>query len=82
MRDQVDRNILEAIGANIEQLRKKLNISRVQMAFELETDEKQLRLIEKGKINTGILNIYKIANILNVHPKELIVHHKDNSSIN
>ena len=43
------------------------------MAFELETNEKQLRLIESGEINTGILNLYKIASILNVDPKDLLV---------
>ena len=34
--------------------------------------EKQLRLIEKGEINIGILSVYKIARILEIHSKELL----------
>tara|TARA_R110002072_G_scaffold251518_2_gene410377 strand:+ start:67 stop:312 length:246 start_codon:yes stop_codon:yes gene_type:complete len=72
VRSRADIEKLIAIGAKIEQLRKESKISRVQMAFELETNEKQLRLIEKGEINTGVLSLYKIAEILNVETKELL----------
>lgn len=41
------------------------------MAFEMGCNEKQLRLIEKGDINTGRLSVHKISKILEIETKEL-----------
>lgn len=72
MENQAHKKFLKSFGENLKRLRKEHQISGVQMAFEMGTDEKQLRLIESGDINTGILSIYKIAQILNIPPKELL----------
>ena len=72
MDDATEEYYLKQVGANIMRLRKDREISRLQLAFELNTNEKQLRLIEAGKINTGILSLYKIAAILDVKPKDLL----------
>ncbi len=72
MKNQVHKQFLIDFGANLTQLRKKHKITRVQLAYEIGTHEKQLRLIEKGEINTGVLSIYKIANALNISTKELL----------
>jgi ribosome-binding protein aMBF1 (putative translation factor) len=58
--------ILSLFGSRVFKIRTHQKISRVQLAFEINTDEKHIRLIEKGEINTGILNAYKIAQVLNV----------------
>ncbi|SOD17699.1 transcriptional regulator, XRE family [Pedobacter xixiisoli] len=62
---------LKSFGAHLYNLRKQNNISRVQLAFEIETNEKHLRLIEKGEISTGLSNLYKISKALNISMQEL-----------
>jgi transcriptional regulator with XRE-family HTH domain len=56
---------LEQIGTNIRHLRELQKLSRVQLAFEIGTTEKQLSRIEYGEINSGIMNYIKIARALN-----------------
>jgi transcriptional regulator with XRE-family HTH domain len=63
---------LKNFGNKVKELRISQKISRVQMAFEIGCNEKQIRLIEGGEINTGILSIYKIAQVLEIEPKELL----------
>ena len=72
MNDEVRTQFLKAFGKHVYRLRKTQKISRVQLAFEIDSHEKQLRLIEKGEINTGILTIYKIATALNLPMEELL----------
>lgn len=56
---------LEQIGSNIRHLREGQKISRKQLGFEIGITEKQLSRIEYGEINTGIMNLIKIARALN-----------------
>ena len=72
MENKLHKEFLIAFGNQVKKIRKEQKISRVQLAFEIGCDEKQLRLIENGSINTGILSIFKIAFILNIPPKELL----------
>ncbi len=60
------------IGANIRRLREAQNLSRAQLAFEIDTNEKQLCRIEYGEINSGIMNYIKIARVLNIPFTELL----------
>lgn len=62
---------LEQIGSNVIRLRELQNISRAQLAFEINTTEKQLSRIEYGEINSGIMSYIKIAKALNVPIMEL-----------
>jgi transcriptional regulator with XRE-family HTH domain len=57
---------IQQIGSNIRHLRELQKISRAQLAFEIETTEKQLSRIEYGEINSGIMSYIKIARALNV----------------
>ncbi len=75
MKSQADINFLIAFGKNLKKIRTQQKISRVQLAYEIGTHEKQLRLIEKGEINTGILTIHKIAKILDILPQQLLDFH-------
>lgn len=68
---KTDKKFLEAFGHQVFKIRTQQGLSRVQLAFEINTTEKHIRLIEKGTINTGILNAYKIAQALNVKPSKL-----------
>ena len=65
-------NELEQIGINIRRIREQQKISRAQLAFEIETSEKQLSRIEYGEINSGIMTYIKIARVLNISFAELL----------
>jgi transcriptional regulator with XRE-family HTH domain len=60
------------LGKKITQARKKQKLTKVQLAFEMETSEKYIRRIEKGEVNMGVIALFKLSNVLNIHPKELI----------
>ena len=62
---------LKNIGLNIRKKREALGISRLQLAFEIETSEKQLSRIEYGQINSGIMSYVKIAKAFEVPLKDL-----------
>jgi len=62
---------LQIIGLNIRKIRETQNISRLQLAYEIDTTEKQLSRIEYGEINSGVMSYIKIARALNVPIDEL-----------
>lgn len=62
---------LEQIGINVRRIREAQGISRAQLAFEIETTEKQLSRIEGGEINSGIMNYVRIARVLNISISDL-----------
>lgn len=70
MSEETDK-YLKSFGAHLYKLRKQYKISRVQLAFEIETNEKHLRLIENGEISTGLSTLYKISKALNIPMADL-----------
>lgn len=65
-------NYLKYIGDNIVRIRKSQNITQEKLANRLEIHGFSLRRIEKGKVNTTIWMLKKIATELNVEVYELI----------
>lgn len=66
MKKQDKHTDLQIIGINIRKIRENQEVSRAQLAFEIETTEKQLFRIENGEINSGIKSFIKIARALDV----------------
>ncbi len=66
-----DTAFLVKFGENLMRIRLRLQVSRVQLAFEINSTEKHLRLIEGGKISVGIKFVDRIAKALNISPKDL-----------
>ena len=64
---------LEQIGLNIRKIREGKDISRAQLAFELNTTEKQITRIEYGEINSGIMTFINLARVLNVPVSDFFV---------
>ena len=62
---------LQQLGINIRRLREAQEISRAQLAFEIDTTEKQLSRIENGEINSGIMSYVRIARVLNISISDL-----------
>lgn len=69
MSNKAKNKELKIIGLKLRAIREAQGVSRAQLAFELDTTEKQITRIEYGEINTGIMSIIKIAKILEVDPK-------------
>ncbi len=67
-----DKQILIDIGVRIRKLRLRKDITQAQMAFELHTSTRHYQRIENGEINTSLLKLIKIANILD-EPIEQII---------
>lgn len=67
-----ERDKLVKIGNVMRKERLKNNLTQAQVAHELGTSTKQYQRIEYGQVNTRILNIFKIATILNINPDKLI----------
>lgn len=67
-----EKKILQKLGSKLRKKRLAMDMSQAQVAFELNTSTRHYQRIEYGEINTGILSIYKLADILNSEPKDLI----------
>jgi transcriptional regulator with XRE-family HTH domain len=61
-----EKIFLEKLGKNITRLRMEQQLTKVQLAFEINTGESAIRRIELGQINSGALILKKIAIALNV----------------
>ncbi|MFH6986740.1 helix-turn-helix domain-containing protein [Flavobacterium collinsii] len=60
------------LGIHIKQLREKKGISQEDLANDCDIPRNQIGRIERAEINTGIRTLVKIANALDIEPKELL----------
>lgn len=60
------------IGKNISRIRKEKGMTIKELGLECEIEKSNLIPIEKGRINTTILTLVKIADALQVELKDLI----------
>lgn len=60
------------LGVHIRQLRENKNLSQQDLANDCSIPKSQIARIEVAKINTTIKTLIKIANALDVTPKELL----------
>ena len=67
----MEENIQIKIGQRIKELRNKMSISQEKFALSIEMDRTYLASVEAGKRNISIINLYKIANGLNISLSEL-----------
>ncbi len=64
--------ILLKIGNNITQLRKSKGWTQEELAFECQLHRTYIGSVERGERNIAILNLFKIANALEVEVKEIV----------
>lgn len=60
------------LGVHIRQLREKKNMSQQDLANDCTIPKSQIARIERAKINTTVRTLIKIANALEIEPKELL----------
>ena len=65
--------LLKKIGKNIRFLRKKLNLSQIDLAVAVGIDRSYLSEIENGKRNVTIMLLQNIATILSVKIEDLLI---------
>lgn len=66
-----NKKAIKLLGKKIKRIREEQNLSQAQLAFETGSTQKQISLIELGKINTSIAQILSIAQVLNIPVKDL-----------
>lgn len=60
------------LGVHIRQLRESKNLSQQDLANDCGIPKSQVARIERAKINTTVRTLIKIANALEIEPKELL----------
>lgn len=63
---------LTNLGIHIRQLREKKDLSQQQLANDCNIPKVQIGRIERAEVNTTVRTLIKIANALEVHPKDLL----------
>ena len=67
-----DDRLLIKVGNHIRALRLSKNLSQEELAFASDLDITQIGRIERGKVNTSICVLQRIARALNVPLHELL----------
>ena len=57
---------LQKIGSRLQELRLQKNLTQKELAFMLDVEISQITRIERGIINTSILNLIKIVDALEI----------------
>jgi transcriptional regulator with XRE-family HTH domain len=67
-----DEKILIAFGKTLKKVRKKMNFTQEDLAYQSGISLSQIARIETGKINPTLCSIVVIAKTLKVSPRELM----------
>lgn len=73
LRDKMDeKNFLKNLGKTITKLRKKKKITQLELAYRCDFEQSNINRIEAGRTNPTTLTLLKIAQALEIHPKQLL----------
>ena len=72
MLEEFETDMLCKIGCKIRKERTRLKISQAQLAFEVKTDGRHIRRIEKGEVNMSFVTLYRISISLECSIQDLI----------
>lgn len=67
-----DKQLLALLAKNVRILRKEINLSQEELAFECDIDRTYISKVERGIANPSLLVLFKIANVLKVEIEELL----------
>lgn len=71
MKNNEDILFLKALGQNIKKIRIQKGYTQAQLSADLGMEISQISRIERGVVNTSVLNLKKIATLLNISIKEI-----------
>ena len=66
-----EKEILIKFGFRLKKIRQEKMMTQEKLAFSIGVEISQISRIERGIINTSILNLYKIASSLEIPVKDL-----------
>ena len=72
MSDLNDDEIKKKFGINVRDIRKMRGLSQENLALVCDLDRTYIGSVERGERNISLINIYRIANALDISPRELI----------
>ncbi|OHT46226.1 MULTISPECIES: helix-turn-helix domain-containing protein [Flavobacterium] len=67
-----EETFITNLGFHIRQLREKKGLSQQELADYCNIPQNQIGRVERAEINTTVKTLIKIANALDVEPKELL----------
>ncbi|WP_276378892.1 helix-turn-helix domain-containing protein [Flavobacterium sp. H4147] len=67
-----EETFLVNLGIHVRQLREKKGLSQQDLADDCSINKSQIARLEVAKVNTGVKTLLKIANALDIEPKELL----------
>ncbi|MFA9290093.1 MAG: helix-turn-helix domain-containing protein [Solirubrobacteraceae bacterium] len=70
--DISEESFIANLGIHIRQLRERKNMSQQDLANDCNIPKNQIGRIERAEVNTTVRTLVKIANALEVHPKDLL----------
>lgn len=70
--DISEESFILNLGIHIRKLRDKKNMSQQDLANDSGITKSQIARIERAEINTTVKTLIKIANALEIEPKELL----------
>lgn len=62
------------IGKRVAQLRKQAGISQEELAGRIDSEKQNISRLERGKVNTGVFFLYRVAQGLNTTLPDLLNH--------
>lgn len=65
------KDMYEKFGLNVVYYRKRLKITQLQLAELVDVDRSHISAIELGKVGVSFDVIFKLAEVLQITPKEL-----------
>lgn len=74
--DISEETFIMNLGIHIRQLREKKSLSQQDLANDCNIPKIQIGRIERAEVNTTIRTLVKIANALQVEPKDLLTFNK------
>lgn len=60
-----------SFGRRLRVLRRERGLSQEELAWKADSELSQISRMERGIVNAGLSQVFKIAEALNVHPREL-----------
>lgn len=71
MKYSIHKAGLKAFGKHLRALRKAKGFSQEQLAWKADSELSQISRMERGIINAGLSQLFKIAEALDIHPRDL-----------
>lgn len=67
-----DKQLLNILAKNVRNLRKEIDLSQEELAFECDIDRTYISKVERGIANPSLLVLLKIADVLKIEIKDLL----------